>query len=197
MHVLLVLKVRAAILVSYRSGSSFIYVQHALIAYLFPPSTVDSMVNLTTSLITDSVVILEWTLPPLATLPPNIEPPTPESAFDVYGYFIYFNDTDPVYLEGRDSTSYLFNEQAGVSPGPITFAVRVNYSRAEINDNIPGESTLFEEVPETDGKYLNSCVLRTLISNTAPVISLLYHLTCIQVQVPSLALLWNLNRLPM
>ena len=161
---------------------------------------------LTSSLITDSVVILEWTLPPLATLPPNIEPPTPESVFDVNGYFISimdFTNTDPVYLKGRDNTSYLFNEQTGVSPGPITYAVRVDYSRTEINDNIREESpggdvTLLEvEVPDTGGKHLNSCVLCTLVSNTVPVISPVPSHThcCINVQVPSLTSLGNLLRL--
>ena len=99
-----------------------------------PPSSAgDSMPTLTASLITDSVVILKWTLPPLARPCYNFESPTAESAFDVNGYFIFikdFPDIEPVYLEGRDNTSYLFSDRTGVSPGPLTFVVNVAYSRA-------------------------------------------------------------------
>ena len=97
------------------------------------------------------MVILEWTLPPLAIPPPNIELP---SEFDVNGYSISIDGTKHVDLEGRDNDEYLFN---GMPGGAITFGVTVDYSRAEI---IPGESTLLVMIPNSGGKYLNSvCTL--------------------------------------
>ena len=115
------------------------------------------MATLTTSLVTDSVVILEWTLPPLATIPDSIKPQTPESQFDISGYFIFILDlpnVDPVYLEGRDNTSYLFSDGNGLPPGPerITISLTVDYSRAEINDLIPGVSNVSVDIPSPDGK---------------------------------------------
>ena len=115
------------------------------------------MANLTTSLVTDSVVILEWTLPPLANIPDSIKPQTPEGQFDISGYFISILDlpnVDPVYLEGRNNTSYLFSGENGLPPGPllITISLRVNYSRAEINNLIPGVSNVSVDIPSPDGK---------------------------------------------
>ena len=166
------------------------------------------MANLTTSLVTDSVVILEWTLPPLANIPDSIKPQTPESQFDVIGYSISIlnlPNIDPVYLEGRDNTSYLFSNENGLSPelDRITISLRVNYSLAEINDNIPGVSNLSVDIPSPDGKMLihnvtTMCVLCTLSSNTSPVISPVpISLLYIQTQVPSLTLLRHLQLLPM
>ena len=164
-----------------------------------PPSplTVDSMATLTTSLVTDSVVILEWTLPPLATIPDSIKPQTPESQFDVSGYSIFIVDqpnVDPVFLEGRDNTSYLLSEENGLSlePDRITISLRVNYSRAEINDNIPGETNLLVDIPSPGGKMLihnvtTLCVLCTLSSNTSPVISPVPSHYCIHHQMLSLS----------
>ena len=59
-----------------------------------------------------------------------------------------------MYLEGRDNTSYLFSAEIGLSPGPerITISLTVNYSRAEINDLIPGVSLLSVDIPSPDGK---------------------------------------------
>ena len=121
--------------------------------HLTPLFIADSTVNLTASLVTDSVVIMEWTLPPLAIPPPNIELPT---EFDINGYSISIDGTKHVDLEGRDNAQYLFN---GLSGGAITFGVTVEYSRAEI---ISGESTLLVVIPDPGGKYVNVCVYSVL-----------------------------------
>ena len=147
-----------------------VYVQHTSLlclplSSLPPPPTVDSMANLTTGLVTDSVVILEWTLPPLANISDSIKPQTPESQFDisegefdVSGYFISILDlsNDPVYLEGRDNTNYLFSGGNGLPPGPerITISLTVNYSLAEINDLIPGVTNVSVDIPSPGGKML-------------------------------------------
>ena len=59
-----------------------------------------------------------------------------------------------MFLEGRDNTSYLFSGGNGLPPGPerITISLSVNYSRAEINDLIPGVSFLSVDIPSPDGK---------------------------------------------
>ena len=57
-----------------------------------------------------------------------------------------------MYLKGRDNTSYLFSGANGLPPGRITISLRVNYSRAEINDLIPGVSLLSVDIPSPDGK---------------------------------------------
>ena len=59
-----------------------------------------------------------------------------------------------MYLEGRDNTSYLFSEETGLSPGPgrITISLRVDYSRAKINDLFPGVSNVSVDIPSPDGK---------------------------------------------
>ena len=97
------------------------------------------------------MVILEWTLPELATPPDNIIYPSLESQFDVSGYFISMESPNDMseYVEGRDSTSYLFG---GLSAGTITFFLRVNYSRSEINDLIPGDTDITVSIPRSDGK---------------------------------------------
>ena len=59
-----------------------------------------------------------------------------------------------MYLEGRDNTSYLFSDATGLSPGPgrITISLKLDYSRAEINDLIPGVSNVSVDIPSPDGK---------------------------------------------
>ena len=83
------------------------------------------------------------------------------------GYFISIKElsNDPVYLEGRDNTSYLFSNENGLSPGQgrITISLVVNYSRAEINDRIPGVSLLSVDIPSPDGEiqiiYTCTCTM--------------------------------------
>ena len=65
-----------------------------------------------------------------------------------------------MYLEGRDNTNYLFSGGNGLPPGPerITISLRVNYSRAEINDLIPGVSNVLVDIPSPGGKMQISII---------------------------------------
>ena len=109
--------------------------------------------TLHTSLVTDTLVILQWTLPPLATTPDGI--PIHESKyFTVTGYSLSMNmepDT-VVLLEGRDTTSHLYSHL--FDSHTIFFIVTVVYSDSRINDNLNRSTILPVTIPSPVGKCI-------------------------------------------
>ena len=114
----------------------------------------DAVPILNTKLVTDTLVLLSWSLPPLATLPDRISEedlPRPESRVVVNGYFISRRRDDlPMLLIGRSNTNFLDNT---VTAGDrYIYDLGVLYSDSRIQNNVPVRVELEVDVPSSDGK---------------------------------------------
>ena len=94
--------------------------------------TGDANVTLTTSLLIDEYVILEWKLPPLATSLPIDQLHSLDSYFNVTGFTVFWGEGEPVSVDGGQ-TSYLYYVN---DPGNVFFQVTVIYSNSFINNNL-------------------------------------------------------------
>ena len=105
---------------------------------------------LNTRLVTDTLVLLSWSLPPLATLPDRISEedlPRPESRVVVNGYSLTRRNEPPKIL---DDTNFLDNTViAGVN---YTYDLEVLYADSRIRDNIPVGAELEVNVLNSYGK---------------------------------------------
>ena len=114
------------------------------------PLTVDAVPILNTRLVTDTLVLLSWSLPPLATLPDGISEndlPRPESRVMMNGYSLTRRNDPPKTL---NDTNFLDNTViAGVR---YTYDLKVLYADNRIRDNIPVRVELEVDVPSSDGK---------------------------------------------
>ena len=112
--------------------------------------TGDANAELMTTLITNEHVILEWTLPPLATTPQPIDAPD-ESEFNVTSYILSWRNENPITIDNGTTDIYLFN----VGPdddGAGLFSLTVVYSNSFINDILQPVSVIDRTIPES--KYI-------------------------------------------
>ena len=122
---------------------------HFLVS-LYLPLTVDAKPILNTRLVTDTLVLLSWSLPPLATLPDRISEddlPRPESRVVVNGYSLTRRNEPPKIL---DDTNFLDNTvTAGVR---YTYTLEILYADSRIKDNRNIGADLDVDVPNSNGK---------------------------------------------
>ena len=106
-----------------------------------PPPIDESMPTLALDLITDTVAVLSWTLPELATSDIALGPVEGRlSEVVVNGYTISVDETMTVNLIGRKKTSHLFKE---LDPNDrINFVLIVMYENNLIRSRIPGQVVL-------------------------------------------------------
>ena len=118
------------------------------------PLTADAVPTLYTTLVTDRLVLLSWSLPPLATLPDRISEddlPRLESRVVVDGYtFSRDRDDMATFLIGRSNTNFLDNTVTGRDT--YIYILYVLYADRRIRDNIPVVVELKVDVPSSDGK---------------------------------------------
>ena len=130
---------------------------HFLVSLSLPPSlppslslTADGVPTLNASLVTDELVLLTWSPPPLANLSDHISEddlPRRESIVMVIGYNLTRRN-DPT--KTLNFTDYLDNN---VNAGDSYFYdLDVLYSDSRIRDNIPVGVELEVEVPSSIGK---------------------------------------------
>ena len=106
-----------------------------------PPPTDESRPTLALDLITDTVAVLSWTLPELATSDIALGPVDGRlSEVVVNGYTISIEETMTVNLTGRNMTSYLFK---ALEPNDrINFVLTAMYDNSLIRSRIPGKVVL-------------------------------------------------------
>ena len=123
------------------------------LVFLLPtslPLTVDAVPMLSTRLVTDSLVLLSWSLPPLATLPDRISEddlPRPESRVMVNGYNLTRRNDPPMTL---DDTNVLDNTV--IAGDRYIYDLDVLYADSRIRQNIPVGAELEVDIPSSDGK---------------------------------------------
>ena len=103
-----------------------------------------------TTLITNKHVILEWTLPPLATNPQPVGAPD-ESEFNVTSYILSWRSETPITIDNGTADIYLFNVEPKDYGGGL-FRLTVVYSNSFINDNLPSVAVINATIPES--KYI-------------------------------------------
>ena len=106
-----------------------------------PPPTDESRPTLVLDFITDTVAVLSWTLPELATSDIALDP-VEGRLFPVVvnGYNISIEEEMIVNLIGRNKTSYLFKD---LDPDDrINFILNVTYENNLIRSRIPGQVVL-------------------------------------------------------
>ena len=107
-----------------------------------------------TTLITNEHVILEWTLPPLATDPQPVGAPD-ESEFNVISFTLSWRNETPITIDDGTTDIYLFN----VEPedyGAGLFSLTVVYSNSFINDILPRVTVINTTIPES--KYIQGII---------------------------------------
>ena len=106
-----------------------------------PSPTDESMPTLALDLITDTVAVLSWTLPELATSDIALDP-VEGRLYEVVvnGYNISIEEAMIVNLIGRNKTNHLFKE---LDPNDrINFVLNVMYENNLIRSRIPGQVVL-------------------------------------------------------
>ena len=125
---------------------------HHITSFSLPslPLTVDAKPTLNTRLVTDTLVLLSWSLPPLATLPDRISEddlPRPESRVVVNGYSLTRRNDETKTL---DDTNFLDNT---VTAGEnYIYDLVVLYADSRIRDNSDIGAELPVDVPNSNGK---------------------------------------------
>ena len=113
------------------------------------PLTVDAVPILYTRLVTDRLVLLSWSLPPLATLPDRISDDLPrlESRIVVNGYNLTRRNDTPISL---NDTNFL--DITVIAGDRYIYDLEVLYADSRIRDNISVSAELQVDIPSSDGK---------------------------------------------